>query len=204
MTRSLFAYPATLALLIASGLPLGCKSGGHSAPYAPLSELDRDTAAAERLTRQAADLIYANPEKAEALLREALTKDFYHGPAHNNLGVLFLARGEVYMAASEFECARKLMPGNPDPRFNLALTLERAGRVDDAIRSYSSALETCPEHIAAIQGLACLQVRFNRRDDRTDALLADIALRGDTEPWRQWAQREVIKAVHEPTGKPAD
>ena len=46
-----------------------------------------------------------------------------------------LARVEeagLYDAAAEFEWARKLMPGHPDPRLNLAITLERAGREEGA------------------------------------------------------------------------
>jgi len=168
----------------------GCRSGGRAeSPYTPMGEADRNTAEAERLTRQAAELMERNPAKAESLLREALTKDLYHGPAHNNLGVLLLSRGELYAAASELEFARKLMPGHPDPRINLALTLERAGRVDEAMRNYTSAMEVYPEHIAAAQGLVRLQVRHDRRDDRTERLLRDIALRGETEEWRVWAQR---------------
>lgn len=40
--------------------------------------------------------------------------------------------GWLHKAASEFEWARKLMPGYPDPRLNLAMTLEEAGRIDEA------------------------------------------------------------------------
>lgn len=181
----------------------GCRAGSMgSNPYSPQREIDRDTAAAERLTRQAAELIDTNPDKAERLLREALTKDLYHGPAHNNLGVLYLARGELYSAASEFEWSRKLLPGHPDPRINLALTLERAGRIDDALRNYASALEVYPDHIGAMQGLARLQLRHNRRDERTPELLAAIALRGETEQWRQWAKRSLLAADPVQIGDP--
>jgi len=33
------------------------------------------------------------------------------------------------------------MPGHPDPRMNLALTLEQAGRTDETIQTYKTALE---------------------------------------------------------------
>lgn len=55
------------------------------------------------------------------------------------------------------------------------------------MRNYASALEVYPDHIAAIQGLVRLQLRHDRRDDKTDAMLADIALRGETAEWRDWA-----------------
>lgn len=167
-----------------------CRSTG---PYAPITEGARDTDKAQRLTQQAAKIIDTNPDKAEKLLREALTADLYHGPAHNNLAAIYLARGELFTAANEAEWAKKLMPGHPDPRVNLALILERAGRTDDALQHYTGALEVQPGFLPAIQGLARLQVRAKRTDERTAALLDEIALRGDTQQWRAWARLERLK-----------
>ena len=90
------------------------------------------------------------------------------------------------------------MPGHPDPRINLALTLERAGRVDDALRNYASALEVYPDHIAALQGLVRLQIKHNRRDEHTTTRLREIALRGETPRWREWAQRQELRSVPTP------
>lgn len=106
---------------------------------------------------------------------------------------LHLKRGELYEAANEFEWARKLMPGHPDPRINLALVFEQAGRVDDALASYRSAAEVHPGHLPAIQGLARLQIRFRREDQETDVLLSDIEFRSEDPAWRSWAERERIR-----------
>ena len=138
----------------------GCRSASPTA-YTPPREERRDTAKAERLTRDAADLIYSDPARAEALLREALAADIFHGPAHNDLGVVFLERGELYEAAHEFAWAQKLMPGNPDPRINLALVMEQAGRIEDARAAYESVLEVSPEYpeyVPAMRGIAKLTV----------------------------------------------
>ena len=122
----------------------------------------------------------------------ALSADLFHGPAHNNLGILHLHDGELYEAASEFEWARKLMPGHPDPRVNLALTLERAGRVDDAIDTYSSALEVMPGHVSAVQGLVRCQLRHDRVDAQTRERLEMIALSGESDEWRSWARMRLL------------
>lgn len=105
----------------------------------------------------------------------------------NNLGVILLDRGELYEAAGEFEWARKLNPGWPEPRVNLALALERAGKTSDALAAYDSALAVADGYLPAIQGKASLQVRTGRADDTTHALLDEIAMRGN-EPWREWAR----------------
>ncbi len=179
------------ALALAACSLGGCASTRPTDPYAPLSDLDRDSTLAQRLNEEASKLMDSDPDKAEELLRKSLAADLYCGPAHNNLGVLYLRRGELYPAAGEFEWARKLMPGHPDPRMNLAMTLESAGRTDEALAAYGTALEVAPEHIAAMQAMTSLQLRTGKADDRTPGMLREIALRGDDESWRSWAQGQL-------------
>ncbi|MEW5748971.1 MAG: tetratricopeptide repeat protein [Candidatus Thermoplasmatota archaeon] len=174
-------------LLLLFSLALGCRST-PAGPYSPSPEAERDTVRAQALNREAADLLQEDPERAETLLREALAADLFFGPAHNNLGVLYLAREELYEAASEFEWARKLMPGHPDPRLNLAITLERAGKTDEAIQAYEAALEVFPGYLPAIQGAARLVARTGGEDPRLAGWLEEIVLRSADGGWRSWAE----------------
>jgi tetratricopeptide (TPR) repeat protein len=188
----------TSLAVVASACLTGCHAA-QSGPYAPQSEATRNPLEAQRLTMEAITVLDrgSDPERlaeAEALLREALTADLFHGPAHNNLGVVYLKRSEWFSAASEFEWSKKLMPGAPDPRVNLALTLERVGRTKEALESYRTALEVYPEHIDAMQGLARLQIRRTKTDDETPRYLREIALRGTSPAWREWAQRQLSHA----------
>jgi len=142
-------------LLLPALLALGaCTSTPDSVgPYAPPTGLERNTHQAELLSREAADSIDAGDlEEAEALLRQSLTADLFFGPAHNNLGVVFLKQAKLYEAAQEFEWAKKLLPAAPDPRVNLALVLERAGREQDALLAWEGALEVAPDCLVAIEG----------------------------------------------------
>jgi Flp pilus assembly protein TadD len=164
-----------------------------SSPYTTPSSADRNPLKAQELTSKAADLMETDPERAEKLLREALAADAWFGPGHNDLGVIHLRKNQLYEAANEFEWARKLMPGHPDPRMNLALTLEKAGRIDEALCTYGTALEVYPGHIPTMQALARLQVRHNRVDERTRNMLREIALSGETDEWRFWAQKQLIR-----------
>jgi len=187
--RWLLTALALTALLAACTAPRE-----RSGPYEPSGEVVRNTAEAERLTREAAGMIGTDDEGAESMLRLALGADLFHGPAHNNLGVIYLKRGELYEAAHEFEWARKLMPGHPDPRVNLALTLEAAGQGEEAVEAFTSALEVYPRYVPAMQGLARYTLRAGLKDERLAGWLDIIAVEGDTEEWREWARREV--AIH--------
>lgn len=189
---------SVLSLLFGAGW--GCASGGRD-PYTASTESPRNPLEAQRLTQEAAAILESNPDKAERLLREALAADLFHGPAHNNLGVIHLSRGELYSAAQEFEWARQLLPGLADPRFNLAMTLERVGRFDDAIDEYRSALEVYPGHIQSVQAMTRCQLRHDAANAAEDVEVAgnlrEIALRGDSEEWREWARRQLSLAPAE-------
>jgi Tfp pilus assembly protein PilF len=174
-------------LLVLVALLAACSSPPTD-PYAT-SNRPRRTAEAEALTKEAAELIGKDDERAEELLRDALSADLFFGPAHNNLGVLHLSRGDLYEAAHEFEWARKLMPGHPDPRLNLAITLEKAGQVEESLATYTAALEVYPDYLPAIQGLAKLTLRHGKPDARLRDWLDEIVMRTDDPTWRDWAER---------------
>jgi hypothetical protein len=55
-------------------------------------------------------------------------------------------------------------------------------------------LEVYPNHMPTMQALTRLQIRRNRTDDRTVEMLQEIALAGQTIAWREWAQRQLIRA----------
>ncbi len=201
--RTVRAVALTLASSALTALTGCVASPDSSSPYSPQTEAARDPLKAQALTLEAADLLSkgepgtdreAQLSRAERLLREALAADLYHGPAHNNLGAVYLKQQKLYEAAGEFEWARKLMPGHPDPRMNLALTLERAGRTDEAISTYCTALEVYPGHIPTYQALTRLQLRKNKTDGQTKLMLQAVAMQGETQPWREWAHK--MLAVH--------
>ena len=181
------AWTAGLCLASATATAfVGCRSAAPG-PYATPSGVSRSTVEAETLSRKGADLVEEDPAKAETILCEALSKDLYFGPAHNNLGVLYLKQQKLYEAANEFEWARKFMPGHPDPRVNLALTLEMAGKVEEALASYGAALEVYPDYLPAVQGIASLTVRAGKQDERLKGWLDVIAMRAESTEWKAWA-----------------
>jgi Tfp pilus assembly protein PilF len=184
-------WPTTLL----SAAALGACQSTSTSPYLTPTEVSRNTVEAEKLSRDGAGIAESDPEKAESLFCDALSKDIFYGPAHNNLGVLYLKQQKLYEAANEFEWAKKLMPGHPDPRVNLALTLEMAGKVEDALAGYKTALEVYPDYLPAIEGLASLSVRLGKNEDKLTGWLETIAMRADDQQWRDWAKGKLVR-VH--------
>lgn len=158
-----------------------------------------DPAEAERLSMEAGRLLDTDPRAAEALLRQALARDAYCGIAYNNLGTLQLdgrlsaSSPDLYAAAESFQTAARLLPGRADPRVNLGLVMERAGRLDDAMAAYASAVESAPSHIGAVQALTSLEIRYGRSTEQSRDRLKVIAVQGTDVSWRSWARDQLLR-----------
>lgn len=175
----------------------GCAGAGAVNPYTDGGGTPRDPGRSRELAARAKEVAGHDSRAAESLLRQALQADLFNGPAHNNLGILLLEQDRLYEAAEEFEWAKKLMPGHPDPRVNLAMTLERAGRTDEALASYDAATALYDNYLPALQGRARLKIATGRSDASTVSDLNEIALRGDGE-WREWAALWAAKLANTP------
>lgn len=176
---------ALIACLLLAG---GCSARPDQGPRPPVAP----EVIAERY-RDARKQLRDDPAEAETAMRSVLADDPFNGPALNDLGVLLLNKGELYEAVTSFERARKQLPGHPAPRANLAMALERAGKVDEAIEAARAALEVQADYLPAIQVLALVQIRSGRTDDQTRALLDAIAIRSADPTWRRWAEQARLR-----------
>jgi len=184
---------ATVWCLAAASLVLaGCRAGEPKPEPAAGSGGKRDTAKAIALNREA---VAAKEDlaKAERLLERAIQADVFYGPAHNNLGIVYLKQRKYYQAAWKFQQAAKLMPRETEPLVNLGQVFETVGRLDDAREEYEKALQRDEADLAATAGLCRVLVRTGDRTPRTRRLLETLVLRAEDEAWRRWAQREVIR-----------
>lgn len=185
--------------LLIVGLSMLTAGGCASRP--PSSAVHPNTSAASSLSDRAATLL-AEPaaanaadriSRAESLLQGAIEADPFYGPAHNNLGTLRLQQGRLSLAATSFDRARALLPNDPAPRVNLAIVLERAGRLSEARDEYGAALATDEAHLAALQGRTRLDLALGQVSDDTQRALAKIAEQGTTDAWRRWATMQLTK-----------
>jgi len=155
----------------------------------------RDTDAARAKNAEALDaMARGNYDRAESLLKAALTADIMFGPAHNNLGKVYYRQEKRYLAAWEFEYAAKLMPHQAEPRNNLGLVFESAGRLDEAVNHYKEALALDPENPEVIGNTARARIRRGDDDAEVRDLLGKLVMRDTRQEWVEWARRRLVLA----------
>lgn len=149
----------------------------------------RDRAKAEQLRDAAlADIDRGAWADAESKLRAALDADPFDGPAHANLGVVLWKQGKLFDAGWALRHACQLMPKAAQPRHNLGLLFESAGRNGLAEEQYRAALLCDPDDVEIVGHLARVRVRQSKFDPETFALVQTIATSDNDEHWRTWAQ----------------
>jgi tetratricopeptide (TPR) repeat protein len=156
----------------------------------------RDTPQAQALNTRGLEKL--NDEQLDAaaeLFGEALEADVTYGPAHNNLGKVYLAQKDLHRAALEFQAAIELMPDHAAPVNNLALTWEQAwvadpqvGSLDKAIALYRKAVELDPRSIEYKANLARALDRRGDRSDELRQLVAQIIEHDTRADWLIWAK----------------
>jgi Tfp pilus assembly protein PilF len=152
----------------------------------------RETRKAERLTVQAVkEIERGNLYKAEQTLEKALIADVTFGPAHNNLGQVYFQQGKLYLAAMEFDYARRLMPQRPEPYNNLGLVYERAGRTEEAIENFSLARALEPNNSEFVGNVVRVRMRRGDREADVQQMLRDLLLLETRPEWLEWVNEQL-------------
>jgi tetratricopeptide (TPR) repeat protein len=96
---------------------------------------------------------------SETLFTHALAVTKHNDVAENNLGIIFLQKGQLDDAISRLQAAIDLRPENGPAHNNLAKALLQKGRVAEAMVHYRKFLEIEPENVEArnILGTALIQ-----------------------------------------------
>jgi len=194
--RTLMARITVAGLILVGVAALGgCRhrTADRFAPYETLAQDPRrDTEAARRHNARAVRLIEEGSlDDAEKELKTALSADLFFGPAHNNLGTIYLKQEKYYLAAWEFQYAAKIMKDSPEPRYNLGMVYEAVARLDEAGHWYDEALTLAPDSVETTAGLARVRLQQGLRDDRTRELLADLVLKDTRPEWTAWARKQL-------------
>ena len=105
--------------------------------------------------------IYKNPETLWSATLAGNPNCFI---AHNNLGLVFLQRGQIDGAVGHFEQAVLLQPDDESSQKNLGSAFLQKGQVDDAIAQFQKALELKPNDVGAHSDLGLAFFRKGQID----------------------------------------
>jgi tetratricopeptide (TPR) repeat protein len=130
-----------------------------------------------------------NPESAAEKFEAAICADSGYGPAHNNLGLLHYQKGNLFQAVLAFEEAMRWMPHDPSVVYNLALSLEAAGKIDEAEELYLQTVARDPANPNYLGNLVRLRIRRGDRGPEIEQSLRDLILIETRPQWRNWADR---------------
>jgi tetratricopeptide (TPR) repeat protein len=113
-------------------------------------------------------------KNSETLWNHALAVTMDNAMAHNNLGYLFLQRGELDSAISHFETALMIRSRNAAAHYNLgealvennlANALAREGLLDEAISHYEKAVKLRPDYGDPYFNLGSVLFQHGRTDE---------------------------------------
>lgn len=192
-----------IALLGAATLALaGCRAGTSAPVTIELKDQSRNIAEAQALALRAQNA--KSPTDAIALYRQAIATYRELPSAWNNLGVLLMEQQQYLDAAEAFTTAAELQPTDPRPLYNLGLTWEHAGYLNDAFRYYGDALKRDPRYQPALRGAIRAERLLGRASDETLRRLRIALGQEQDQQWRQWLemQRPQVEAEVYTKGEP--
>lgn len=132
-------------------------------------------------------------DEAIAKYRAALQRYREFPAAWNNLGVLLMEQGRYLEAGECFAAAADLAPLDPRPSYNLGLTWDRAGYLEEALRHYNKSLDRDPRYLPALRGSVRTERYLARGDRQTiERIRAALLLEQDPD-WRDWFDLQVLR-----------
>jgi protein O-mannosyl-transferase len=114
---------------------------------------------------------------SETLWTHALMVTSDNDVAENNLGIVFLGRGQLNEAISRFQAAVDLRTENAPAHDNLANALLQKGQLADAILHYRKLLEIQPDNVEAHNILGAVLIQQGRVKEAIEQWQETLAIR---------------------------
>jgi Flp pilus assembly protein TadD len=136
-------------------------------------------ASVEQLSAQQDTITDEYTESASSFER-MLSLNPQNGLAHNNLGIIWMKRGDITKASSHYEQAVKCEPDNSTYRKNLAdLYYTHLGKTDEAIEIYTGLLKAHPKDTELLTSLAII-AQANQLKEQARTFIRRVL---ELEPW---------------------
>ncbi|MGC4073947.1 MAG: tetratricopeptide repeat protein [Nibricoccus sp.] len=104
-------------------------------------------------------------EDLETLWRVTVERNPDSHMGHNNLGAIYLGRGQIDDAIRHFERALEILPSHGNAHGNLGHALMEKGRFDAALASFQKSVEVEPTNAKAHSDLGYALLQAGRLDD---------------------------------------
>ncbi len=124
--------------------------------------------------------------KEEKYLLETIERNKFFTDAHNNLGVIYLNRGDLDNALKYFKNAVDIDPEYKVGYMNQGVVYERKGQYEDAIRMYKAVLEKYPKYSLGLRNLGIGYRQLKQYDNALDAF--NKALKVDDKDYQAWSE----------------
>ena len=103
-----------------------------------------------------------DPDRAIEAFRKALELDPNYGLVHNELGYIYLRRGDYPKAVEHLQKYAALSPGEANPLDSLAEAYFWMGRLDESLAKYQEALKIKPDFDTSLFGAGYVACRERR------------------------------------------
>jgi tetratricopeptide (TPR) repeat protein len=140
-------------------------------------------AQAKKLESEAVKLLETQPEKAQALLLEAVKLDPASVQSHFQLGLVRLKMKDDPKAIESFSKVSKLDPQFPDAFFNLGYLFARNKDYARAEEMYARVVQLSPSYLdEALFNLAVIQDKLGKKKESLANLEKTLAVNPNNEP----------------------
>ena len=129
-------------------------------------------------------------KKEEHYLLETIERNKFFTDAHNNLGVIYLNRGDYDQALKYFKNAVDIDPGYKVGYMNQGVVYERKGQYHDAVEMYKAVLEKYPKYSLGLRNLGIGYRQLKEYDKALDAF--EKAIKVDKKDFKAWSEKAYI------------
>ena len=117
--------------------------------------------------------------KSEMYLKQAIEKNKFLVDAHNNLGIIFLDRGDLDTAYSYIKNAIDIDDNYVIGYMNLGVIYEKRGQYDKALEMYKMAVSKYPNYILGLRNMGIGYRNLNRLDEALETFFKALKLKKD-------------------------